>query len=517
MIIVDTSNVIETERLRVQSILDAQKTQGERNKIGQFATPTTVATDMLTYAKSILGETQEVRFLDPAIGTGAFFSALLHSFPSAQIKKAAGYEIDPLYSDEIKMLWKQHDLCLHTADFTCVEPPKTEDEQFNLLICNPPYVRHHYLSKSEKQRLQNLGMQATGIKLSEQAGLYCHFLFISHTWMAQDGVAAWLIPGEFMSVNYGRQVREYLLNNVTLKRIHCFDVENSLFDDALVSSCIVWFVNTSSNADYDVEFSYGGTLTKPEMSCCVSTETLRQTAKWTKFPLATSVDLPSQKQLLLSDFFHIKRGIATGANKFFILDEQQVSRYRIPDSFLTPILPNPRYLPIDEVQANDKGYPLWEQKLFLLTCDIPEAEITVKYPQLWDYLQEGRRADIHQGYICSHRNPWYIQEHRPAPLFLCAYMGRQNGRRGKPFRFILNHSKATATNAYHMLYPRPHLQKLLDADPQLAHRVWQALNAISLDTLMDEGRVYGGGLYKMEPRELGNVPADSLLAGFNIA
>lgn len=471
-----------------------------------------LATDMLTYARSILPETQEITFLDPAIGTGSFFSALMHTFPSSRIQKAVGYEIDPLYSDEIRMLWQEHTLCLHTADFTRVQPPETEDAKFNLLICNPPYVRHHYLSKPEKQRLQRIGMQTTGIKLSEQAGLYCHFLFTSHSWMVQGGLAGWLIPCEFMSVNYGQQAREYLLNNVTLRRIHCFNVENTQFDDALVSSCIVWFVNTPPEAHHDVEFSYGGTLTQPETSCFVSTETLHQTAKWTKFSLTRKPETKSHAYPRLSDFFDIKRGLATGSNKFFIFDKEQVVHYQIPDRFLTPMLPNPRYLHVDEVQANDEGFPFLEQQLFLLTCEIAETEVKDEYPQLWNYLQEGRKVGIHEGYICSHRKPWYRQEYRPAPLFLCAYMGRQDGRSSKPFRFILNHSKATATNAYHMLYPKPHLQTLLDTTPHLAQRIWQALNSISSEVLIDEGRAYGGGLYKMEPRELGNVPADSLLA-----
>jgi hypothetical protein len=35
--------------------------------------------------------------------------------------------------------------------------------------------------------------------------------------------------------------------------------------------------------------------------------------------------------------------------------------------------------------------------------------------------------------------------------------------------------------------------------------VWEYLNDLHPDTFLREGRVYGGGLHKLEPNELGNV------------
>ena len=64
---------------------------------------------------------------------------------------------------------------------------------------------------------------------------------------------------------------------------------------------------------------------------------------------------------------------------------------------------------------------------------------------------------------------------------------------------------ATATNVYLMLYPKPALAKVLLDKPELLKEVWQALDRISDEALMGEGRVYGGGLHKLEPRELGNA------------
>lgn len=528
-----TIDIIETQRLKIQSQLDVAKTQSERNKLGQFATPTTLAADILEYAKSLLPPDIKLRFLDPAIGTGSFISALLRSFPLDQIAEIVGYEIDAEYAEKTLELWRDKPLTLHIADFTQAEPPKTDEAKANLLICNPPYVRHHYLSKQEKQRLQKTVLQKTAIKLSGQAGLYCHFLCISHLWMTENSLAGWLIPSEFMDVNYGKQIKKYLLNHVTLLRVHRFDPRDLQFSDALVSSAVIWLKKTKPPVNHNVEFTFGGTLTTPAISKSIAIDLLRNTAKWTRFPFAadstkqtliesiaptvetrenakvTTYSGFSHKSLTLADLFDIKRGLATGANKFFLLTHEQITKYQLPYEFLVPVLPSPRYLPCEEIRADNLGNPLLDKKIFLLACNLPEEEIKYKYPLLWKYLQMGVETGVNQGYICRHRTPWYSQENRPASMFLCTYMGRQDTEGSNPFRFILNHSKATATNVYLILYPKAHLQKILKDEPELVRLVWQNLNNISSKTLVDEGRVYGDGLHKLEPKELSNVPIDN--------
>src|SRR6266404_3509720 len=88
-------------------------------------------------------------------------------------------------------------------------------------------------------------------------------------------------------------------------------------------------------------------------------------------------------------------------------------------------------------------------------------------------------------------------------------MGRtHNGR--KPFRFLWNQSAATAHNVYLLLYPRGPLQAALNENPALNGLVFDALQRLDTNGFMGEGRVYGGGLYKMEPKELAQVNADAV-------
>lgn len=518
----ETVLAIEAQRMKIQEQLDTAKKQAERNKVGQFATPPSLALDIIKYAKSLLALDAQIRFLDPAFGTGAFFSALLQIFSQEQIADATGYEIDPIHARAATELWKSKPLHLCSSDFTRAEPPEEADKKANLLICNPPYTRHHYLSREEKRRLQAMSMQTTGIQISQLAGLYCHFLLIAHKWMAEDGLAGWLIPAEVMTVNYGQQIKKYLLNDVTLLRIHCFHPNDLQFHNALVSSCVIWFKKTPPPANHSVELTYGGSLIAPSTTEYISRDKLHNEPKWAKFLIQSKTEYEQnillehhiekeRKSILLADLFEVKRGLATGANKFFLLTRQQILQYHLPMECFKPILPGPRYLSHEEIYADEFGNPILEKKLFLLDCALTEEEIKARYPSLWQYLKVGMDNGVNQGFLCSHRKPWYSQEHRLPPLFLCTYMGRQGIRSDKPFRFILNHSKATAANVYLLLYPKSPLQNLFEEKPDMARLVWRRLNSLSSKALINEGRVYGDGLYKLEPRELARLPVNAII------
>ena len=119
----DRGAILRAARGPVQAALDEGKTQAERNKLGQFATPPALAADILTYAKTLLPAGGRVRFLDPAIGTGAFYSALLKTFPDNRIECARGFEVDAHYGQPAARLWASTGLSMELADFTRQKPP----------------------------------------------------------------------------------------------------------------------------------------------------------------------------------------------------------------------------------------------------------------------------------------------------------------------------------------------------------------------------------------------------------
>ena len=194
----------------------------------------------------------------------------------------------------------------------------TSANLYNLILTNPPYVRHHHLERTAKKRLRADVAGSLSIDISGLAGLYCYFLLLADAWLAPRGLAIWLIPSEFMDVNYGEAVKRYLTERVKLLHIHRFCPMDVQFSGALVSSAIVVFEKTPPPKRHSVMFTHGGSLQKPTLKQRVPLCALCDVHKWTVYPTENgAIFEPTNGDIItLADLFDIKRGLATGATTF---------------------------------------------------------------------------------------------------------------------------------------------------------------------------------------------------------
>ena len=139
---------IERERERIQDIIDCSKKIDERRIMGQFATPYELAKEIISYGLSLLQD-DEIQLLEPSFGTGSFFSALLSTNKSKSISNITGYEIDSEIYQKAVSLWSENQYNLICGDFLTAQAKNN----YNLLISNPPYVRHHFINKEQKAKL----------------------------------------------------------------------------------------------------------------------------------------------------------------------------------------------------------------------------------------------------------------------------------------------------------------------------------------------------------------------------
>lgn len=504
----------ETQRNELQSSIDAERSLVERNRLGQFATPNALAIEIVRcIARDWPEYTKHIRFADPSIGSGSFFSAALSVFGVKGLEHSVGIELDSRFVSTARELWRGFGLEVIQGDFTQIIGTGQIPCQPNLVLANPPYIRHHHINRIDKERLQQLTARLCGVNVNGLAGLYVYFLLLATAWMKENGIAAWLIPSEFMDVNYGMALKGYLTDRITLDRIHRFNPDDVQFGDALVSSVVLFFRKQAPAVDHVVNFTYGGTLEQPDATESVQLVSLREARKWTVYPAHKQNDRhrsANNDDPTLSDFFRVQRGIVTGNNKFFVLEQAEVERRDLPKRFLRPILPSPRHLKTTVVDSDKDGFPVLDQQFFVIDCDLPEDLIKSQYPTLWDYLKTAEELGIRNGYIVGKRTPWYKQEQREAAPFLCTYMGRGSNEK-RPFRFIWNRSIAIGTNLYLMLYPLNDFASMLRNYPERYLDVYNFFNDITGYELRGEGRVYGGGLNKIEPSELGRISAVSLI------
>src|SRR6185295_12206690 len=129
----------------------------------------------------------------------------------------------------------------------------------NLILANPPYLRHQKIRSKYKLELRDRATMTIGVPVSARSGLYVYFLLLSHAWMLPDAIGAWLIPSEFMQTNYGAAVRQYLSQKVELIRIHKFDHKDPQFENAMVLPAVVVFRNRIPDLGHTTLLSAGGT------------------------------------------------------------------------------------------------------------------------------------------------------------------------------------------------------------------------------------------------------------------
>ena len=131
---------IESFRYSYQQMIDSKKNVDDRRKLGQFSTPYSLAQEITKFGLSLI-DNNKIKFLEPAIGTGVFYSALNELVNHENIEiSASGFEIDKDYYNASKDIWDDYNIDLYNEDFLSIEKPLLFVKDFVYLFCTTNYI-----------------------------------------------------------------------------------------------------------------------------------------------------------------------------------------------------------------------------------------------------------------------------------------------------------------------------------------------------------------------------------------
>lgn len=469
--------------------------QAHRRKLGQFATPPDIAEFMVSY-----GLRRGVRtVLDPACGTGIFLDKLLEAGSRAALY---GIDVDPMMVNacHLDMLAKHGApaagrLRLLAADYLAggAGIPAAD-----FLVCNPPYVNFHGFDRGIISRVE----RDAGARLSRLTNLYALFMLRAPRSVREGGTMVFITPAEFFYTGYGRAVKSFMVENLTLDAFITFDFARTVFGRALTTSTISIMTNKRPAAGHATAFvaarslegvrgAIEGDPQKGVRVRRVRQEEMDPGSRWQNY-LAAPRPAGGRGRALLVPLSHeadVKRGIASGSNAFFTLTDAERDQWGIEDRFLVPVVSRAgqcRGYEITRRHMGDLGAA--GHKVHLLYCTGPPSA------SLRRYIADGERRGIDRGYLCRHRTPWYSMEARePAPI-LATVFSRDN------MRFVHNRAGCLNLASHHCIYPRY-------GDSARVRALLCYLNSSHcMSAQVGARREYGNGLHKFEPGDLKQLP-----------
>jgi hypothetical protein len=468
----------------------------QQKAFGAFYTAQHVADFLVSWA---LRDEADV-VCDPSFGGGVFLEAAATRLTAlgGSAETVYGVELDQNVHARIsRELAEQYDIPatnLLWRDFFAVQPGDVPP--LDVLIGNPPFIRFQRFAGESRQRaLARCAEQ--GVQVNQLASSWTGFVVHGTALLQAGGRLAMVIPAELLHAPYARPVLAYVAEHFARAGIMTFNAPlfADLSQDTLLlvaegkggKTEVLEWQDLASDADLDKPHETKKLAVSPFIS---GQRRLRHHLIDEKaLELYTHL---TQHTRSLADVADVGIGYVSGANHFFHVDAQTKEHWQLPAAVLAPAVYRAKAFAGLQFTAADwqaaQGDAGW-----LLRLENMDALTSTEKAKVEAYLEHGLVQNVHQGYKCRHRNPWYVVPHVRVPDGFLSYMS------GLRPQIVTNAAGAVAPNTLHLVRLKP------DAGVSMAAvtALWQtSLTALSVEL---EGHALGGGMLKLEPREAGRV------------
>lgn len=450
--------------------------QRER-KTGQVPTPEAVALWMAQWIAPI----RPTRVWDPCVGDGRLLAAALDSSPESQ---CLGWDTDAAMLDAARrrliVISPPSSHRIELNDFLQHQPiPRAE-----AILANPPYVRAREHKMAPDQRRQ--WEEWTGVRLPANTNLYAWFIIGIALSLVPGGRAAILVPAEAIEANFSKALRGFLLGRGGLTGVLAIPAGQQIFEGVQSTACLLLIEQGPPPAVLWWNPAASPDAALLDGAVAIPREQWNPDLKRYGLAGARINGTPT-----LGDFFTCRRGLATGANRYFVLALAAIKRLGLPPEAFRLCIASGRQVGNEPSLTAQMLEELQTRNAPVSLLDSP-PEVASRHRVLGDYLEEGRRQGIPNGYLASKRKCWHEMEaHKVAPLWVRTFYRDQG-------HFMVNEAGAVNLTAFHGLHPRrpmtvETLRRLAD---------WLNGTVEGQRSIRAASRQMAGGLMKIEPRDV---------------
>ena len=379
-----TKNGAPLEDLRLSSARDA---------LGTFYTPNDISSKLV----SCLSLPSNAKVLEPSFGDGSFLKGV----------KANGITLGNVYGCEIDPI-----ACNDAMQASLIQPENVFEgsffdfkttKKFDAAIGNPPFVRIRSLSRNEAAAALDLANRSLTTPIGEEASEWLPFLIRASEYVKDGGSLAFVLPQDVTYLRYAKPAWKYLAENYG--QILLIRIQERIFKDILQDVVILIATDKGLSTDNVIFACYRRISDFLNGNLNIKSQIKIDDILGNKRPFQRALINPSLLEELESSplfvraeeeaLFHI--GYVCGNKKFFHPSSTTVSDYCLPKKSLTPTVASSRQLA--KVGFNTSKFKAPE-RLWLPSPQLCDGER--------NYIIHGESHNVHNGYKCSKRKPWWI-------------------------------------------------------------------------------------------------------------
>ncbi len=456
-----------------------------RRHLGTFFTPTAEAAWMVRRWDELFGAPDHV--VDVGAGVGIF---TFHAHAAWQNAGLVPIDVNPVTLGLIALQpisigpnFERH-ASPELGDFARWSQEGLEDlTGRRLILGNPPYTRLQLIPRADRHRLLRLAGGLCGARASLSALILGTALRLLH---AEDGVCL-LLPAQWLESDYAQELRKWLWHSHNrLVELSLFDA--GLFPDAQVDAvCLIVGPRQPEPQAFTLVTTLGSGRTR--VMDRSRTVPMNWRALFTENEPKSS---RASSATPLREYAEIRRGVATGCNKFFTAAQRDVTAWSLPKSILHPYVQRTRtFASSDRVEAAFLEALPDTAKRFILTIS-RNAE---RLPGVSEYLAYGQNLEAHSTHLSRARATWFdLGEELMIPDVIFAAAARTR------FAILENGAGAAITNNLYGLTWRAETSR------HVRKRILTWLRSDDGQAVLWDGsRTHAGGLRKLEVRAVGDT------------